>query len=148
VLWDGDGQDLPARSEISHFDLRHAATRHVVEQRGNSARVQPAGSRGDTEKLLCESRRQRPAIMIIAQISDTHLTLDTPDADRRIHDFASTSADINALDPAPDVIIHTGDIVHNGRADEYARAATILAAARAPVYVLPGNRDDRRNLRA
>src|SRR5262249_17818394 len=86
--------------------------------------------------------------MIIAQISDTHLTLDTPDADRRMHDFASTIADINALDPAPDVIVHTGDIVHNGRADEYARAAAILAAARAPVYVLAGNRDDRRNLRA
>ena len=52
--------------------------------------------------------------MIIAQISDTHLTLDTPDADRRMYDFASTIADINALDPAPDVIVHTGDIVHNG----------------------------------
>ena len=86
--------------------------------------------------------------MIIAQISDTHLTLDTPDADRRMHDFASTIADINALDPAPDVIVHTGDIVHNGRADEYARAAAIFAAALAPVYVLAGNRDDRRNLRA
>ena len=86
--------------------------------------------------------------MIIAQISDTHLMLDTPDADRRMHDFASTIADINALDPAPDVIVHTGDIAHNGRADEYARAAAILAAARAPVYVLAGNRDDRRNLRA
>jgi 3',5'-cyclic AMP phosphodiesterase CpdA len=54
--------------------------------------------------------------MIIAQISDTHLMLDTPDADRRMHDFASTIADINALDPAPDVIVHTGDIAHNGRA--------------------------------
>ena len=86
--------------------------------------------------------------MIIAQISDTHLMLGTPDADRRMHDFASTIADINALDPAPDAIVHTGDIVHNGRADEYARAAAIFAAARAPVYVLAGNRDDRRNLRA
>ena len=71
--------------------------------------------------------------MIIAQISDTHLTLDTPDADQRMNDFASTIADINALDPAPDVIVHTGDIVHNGRANEYARAAAIFAAALAPV---------------
>jgi 3',5'-cyclic-AMP phosphodiesterase len=85
--------------------------------------------------------------MIIAQISDTHLTLDTADADRRMIDFASTIADINALDPAPDVIIHTGDIVHNGRPDEYAQAAAILSEARAPVYVLPGNKDDRKNLR-
>lgn len=86
--------------------------------------------------------------MIIAQISDTHIALDTPDADQRILDFERTIADINALDPAPDVIVHTGDIVHNGRQDEYARAAAILAKARAPVYVMAGNRDDRANLRA
>ena len=86
--------------------------------------------------------------MIIAQVSDTHLALDTPDAERRKRDFASTIADINALDPPADVIVHTGDIVHNGRQDEYAAAVALLAKARAPVYVLPGNKDDRVNLRA
>jgi 3',5'-cyclic AMP phosphodiesterase CpdA len=86
--------------------------------------------------------------MIIAQISDTHLTLDTPDADQRMGDFALTIADINALDPPPDAIVHTGDIVHNGRQDEYAHAAGILAKACAPAYVLGGNRDERANLRA
>ncbi len=86
--------------------------------------------------------------MIIAQISDTHIALDSPDADRRIRDFELTIADINALDPAPDVIVHTGDIVHNGRQDEYAQAAATLAKARAPVYVLAGNKDNRANLRA
>src|SRR5690242_464779 len=86
--------------------------------------------------------------MIIAQISDTHLTLGAPDAERRLDDFARTIADINALDPLPDAIVHTGDIVHNGRPDEYARAAAVLAKARPPVYVLPGNKDDRANLRA
>lgn len=86
--------------------------------------------------------------MIIAQISDTHIALDTPDADRRRDDFERTIADINALDPQPDVVIHTGDIVHNGRADEYAVAASILAGLKAPVYVIPGNKDERANLRA
>ena len=86
--------------------------------------------------------------MIIVQISDTHLTLGTPDVDRRICDFALTIADINALEPPPDAIVHTGDIVHNGRRDEYAQAAALLAKAQAPVYVLPGNKDDRANLRA
>jgi Icc protein len=86
--------------------------------------------------------------MIIAQVSDTHIALDAPDADQRITDFERAIADINALDPAPDVIVHTGDIVHNGRPDEYARAAAILARARCPVYVLAGNKDDRANLRA
>jgi len=85
--------------------------------------------------------------MIIAQISDTHIALDSPDADRRIRDFERTIADINALDPAPDAIVHTGDIVHNGRQDEYAQAVATLAKARAPVYVLGGNKDNRANLR-
>jgi Icc protein len=85
--------------------------------------------------------------MIIAQISDTHIALDSPDADKRIQDFKSTIADINTLQPAPDVIVHKGDIVHNGRADEYAAAVATLAEARAPVYVMVGNKDDRSNLR-
>ena len=85
--------------------------------------------------------------MIIAQISDTHIALDTPDADQRILDFERTIADINALDPAPDVIFHTGDVVHNGRPDEYAEAVRILNQAKAPVYVIPGNKDSRANLR-
>src|SRR6186997_2026183 len=86
--------------------------------------------------------------MIIAHISDTHIAFHSPDADQRIRDFEHTIADINALDPAPDVIIHTGDIVHNGRPDEYTEAMRIFAEARAPVYVIPGNKDDRANLRA
>ena len=84
--------------------------------------------------------------MIIAQISDTHIDLNCPDAGQRHRDFATTIADINALVPQPDVIVHTGDIVHNGRRDEYGVSAAILAEARAPVFVLAGNKDDRANL--
>jgi Icc protein len=85
--------------------------------------------------------------VIIAQISDTHIALDTPDTDHRLRDFELTIADINVLDPSPDVIVHTGDIVHNGRQDEYAQSVATLAKARAPVYVLAGNKDDRVKLR-
>jgi Icc protein len=84
--------------------------------------------------------------MIIAQISDSHIALDSPDADQRIRDFELTIADINALDPPPDVIVHTGDIVHNGRQEEYAQAVVTLAKARVPVYVLAGNKDNRAKL--
>ncbi len=84
--------------------------------------------------------------MIIAQVSDTHIDLDCPDTGRRLADFAQTIADINALELQPDVIVHTGDIVHNGRRDEYGAAAAIMAEARAPVFVLAGNKDNRENL--
>ena len=85
--------------------------------------------------------------MIVAQISDTHIALDTPDADQRTSDLARSIADINALDPLPDLIIHTGDIVHSGRQDEYALAVSTLAKARMPVYVAAGNKDNKANLR-
>ena len=86
--------------------------------------------------------------MIIAQISDTHIALDTPDADQRKLDLARSIADINALDPAPDLIVHTGDVVHSGRPEEYASAVSAVAKARMPVYVVAGNKDNRANLRA
>ena len=86
--------------------------------------------------------------MIIAQISDTHLTVGGADSAQRNADFRAAVADINALDPAPDVIVHTGDIVQHGTREEYAEAAAILGQAKAPVYVMAGNKDDRANLRA
>jgi 3',5'-cyclic-AMP phosphodiesterase len=85
--------------------------------------------------------------MIIAQITDTHIALGASDGDLRASDLARTLADINSLRPTPDVIIHTGDVVHGGRREDYVAAASLLASARAPVYVAPGNRDDRENLR-
>jgi 3',5'-cyclic AMP phosphodiesterase CpdA len=85
--------------------------------------------------------------MIIAQISDTHIALGATDADRRASDLERTLADINALDPAPDVIIHSGDVTHGGRREDYAVVASLLTTARAPVFVAPGNRDDRETLR-
>jgi len=74
--------------------------------------------------------------MIIAQISDTHLELGTPEGEQRRKDFERTIADINALDPAPDVIVHSGDIVHNGRSDEYAAAQDILSKAKVEKLLL------------
>ena len=85
--------------------------------------------------------------MIIAQISDTHIARSVPDAEQRAADLARTIADINALNPAPDAIIHTGDVTHGGRREDCELAAALLRQAHAPVYVAPGNRDDRENLR-
>lgn len=86
--------------------------------------------------------------MIVAQISDTHIVHGVPDAEQRVADLERTIADINALDPPPDAIIHTGDVTHGGRPEDYALVAALFRTARAPVYVAPGNRDHREHLRA
>src|SRR6202022_2516374 len=145
---DGDGADLSARPRAPAGNFRHPPARNVRKAREYPRRIQPAGGGSDSQGILRRSAIGRPGwgIMIIAQISDTHIALDTPDADQRIRDFELTVADIIKLDPAPDVIVHTGDIVHNGRQDEYAQAVATLANGSAAVYVLGGIRDNRANL--
>ena len=71
--------------------------------------------------------------MIIAQISDTHIDLDIPDRANRLRDLERCVAAINRLDPGPDVVIHTGDLVHNGKPAEYESVTQILRNLRCPV---------------
>jgi 3',5'-cyclic AMP phosphodiesterase CpdA len=47
-----------------------------------------------------------------------------------------------------DAVIHTGDSVHHGTADEYAHLSEILAELRAPLFLTPGNRDRHDGIRA
>ena len=56
---------------------------------------------------------------------------------------------VAAFTPRPDVVIITGDLTENGLAAEYANLAAILGRTLSmPVYVIPGNHDQRENLRA
>ncbi len=89
--------------------------------------------------------------MIIVQISDAHLC---PEGDllHGISDpvVALTAAvtQINAMDPAPDLVIFTGDLTEDGLTSEYAVAARLLGELRAPLRILPGNHDDREGFRS
>jgi len=85
--------------------------------------------------------------MVIVQISDTHISLDVPQSDRRLDNLLRTIEAINSLDPQPDVVVHTGDLANRGKAGEYTAASNLLRALRAPLYVAVGNRDDRTHLR-
>ncbi len=87
--------------------------------------------------------------MIIAQITDTHLSdADTADPvfDARAENLRECIADINSLDPMPDAVIHTGDMTQHGQAAEFAHAQSLLAALEPPLYVIPGNRDGREGM--
>jgi len=86
--------------------------------------------------------------MIIAQISDTHIDPDSPNAAQRVRELERCVDDINRLDPLPDVVFHTGDLVHNGNAAKYQIAARILGGLRCPLHVAVGNRDDRAIIRS
>ena len=87
--------------------------------------------------------------MLIAQISDTHIlppTSDQPAAGLRADCLRRCVADINTQQP--DVVIFTGDTVQHGQPDEYARLRELLEPLQAPLYVVPGNRDEKSAMRA
>ena len=51
------------------------------------------------------------------------------------------------LRQAPDAVVITGDLSDFGRAAEYAHMAELLAPLTMPIYLMPGNHDDRDQLR-
>lgn len=89
--------------------------------------------------------------VLVAQISDFHVALPGSPTDRK-HDTATllarALAQLAALDPRPDLVLCTGDLVQDGSAAEYRRLAPLLAALPMPWYVIPGNHDDPAQLRA
>ena len=89
--------------------------------------------------------------MIIGQITDLHVALPDSPTDRRFHtaDYLERCVThINALRSKPDVLLLTGDLVEDGTLREYERLRALLEPLDMPLYLIPGNHDDRDNLRA
>ncbi|WP_374428290.1 phosphodiesterase [Ideonella dechloratans] len=88
--------------------------------------------------------------MLIAQLSDCHITRPGTLASGRVDTAAllqQAVASVAALDPAPDLVLLTGDLVDSGHPAEYTRLRALLAPLRLPMRLLPGNHDDRAALR-
>ncbi len=79
---------------------------------------------------------------VLAQISDTHVRADTD---------APTLALRRALEGAraygAEAILLTGDLVNDAQPAEYAVLARAIEDAPAPIYLLPGNHDERTLIR-
>lgn len=78
--------------------------------------------------------------MFIAQLSDTHVDTAQPhkaEALRRAVAFLTT------LPRTPDAVLITGDCTEHGLAEEYETFQAALSPLTMPVYVVPGNHDDR-----
>jgi Icc protein len=82
---------------------------------------------------------------MLVQLSDPHLRRDD---DRAADALARAVEAVLALDPAPDAVLLSGDLVDDGAPGSYARARELLAPLDGlPLHVLPGNHDEREALR-
>ena len=82
--------------------------------------------------------------MLIAQLTDTHITVpenELGDCYVKLEALRNCVSAINKLDAAPDVVIHSGDLAHNGSDEEYRLTKSIMDELRAPYFITPGNRD-------
>ena len=84
--------------------------------------------------------------MIIAQISDPHIGLGADSADPQNEATAQLRRAVDhlmRLPARPDVVLITGDCVNGGSPAEYQRFRRLIAPLTMPVYIIPGNHDDR-----
>jgi 3',5'-cyclic-AMP phosphodiesterase len=88
--------------------------------------------------------------MLIAQLSDPHIrpagVLYQGVVDSNAQ-FAAALSHVNGLDPRPDLVLLSGDLVDHGHADEYAMLARLLANLDVPHLAIPGNHDEREAFR-
>jgi 3',5'-cyclic AMP phosphodiesterase CpdA len=87
--------------------------------------------------------------MLIAQISDFHLRAEGSLA----YGVADTAArlkrsvdHLNRLQPQPDLVIATGDLVDDGDPLAYNHLRRLLAPLKLPLFLLPGNHDHKPSL--
>ena len=89
--------------------------------------------------------------MIIAQITDTHILpkgqvyLRKPETEVSER-LKLVIQHLNNLLPRPDVVLLTGDTVDNGSEEAYQHLKEILKPLLIPLYVIPGNHDDREKM--
>lgn len=82
----------------------------------------------------------------VVHLTDTHLFAEETGellgvvTERTLRDVV---ADVQRRVPAPDLVLVTGDLVHDETLAGYQRLRAILEVFTAPVYMLPGNHDDR-----
>jgi len=89
--------------------------------------------------------------MLIAQITDTHIKMPGKLAYQRVDTAAMLQrcvAAVRRLDPQPDLVVLTGDLVDLGRPDEYVWLRNLLGPLQQRLIVVPGNHDEREAMRA
>lgn len=90
--------------------------------------------------------------MLIAHISDFHVFADAPETTLVRMDAVDAArkviANIAAHQPVFDAVIFTGDLVDGGSTQDYLLIKEILGQLTMPVLVVPGNHDNRDNMRA
>jgi 3',5'-cyclic AMP phosphodiesterase CpdA len=87
----------------------------------------------------------RPSFLL-TQLSDPHIGA-TWAGEGSVEGLAAAVASVGEIRPQPDAVLMTGDLADHAADEEYDLLRELLAPLGAPVYVVPGNHDNRGALR-
>ena len=89
-------------------------------------------------------------IMFLVQITDTHIEAPGDLAYGRFDTAQNLRAAVEAINnmqPAPELVLHTGDMAHHGSSERYRYFLEIVADLKPQLFAVPGNHDNRSRFR-
>ena len=81
------------------------------------------------------------SMLSFVQISDSHIGFDKPANKDAIGTFKKAINAINSLPTPPAFVIHTGDITHLSKPEEFAQAKEVLSQLKTELFTIPGEHD-------
>jgi Icc protein len=91
--------------------------------------------------LLTSAASAEASAPTFVQISDSHIGFARPENPDVSATLEKAVSEINALAIQPRFVVHTGDITHLAKPEQFDTAKQILSQLRAPLVTLPGEHD-------
>jgi 3',5'-cyclic AMP phosphodiesterase CpdA len=91
--------------------------------------------------LLSDALAGEASAFTFLQISDSHIGFNKPANPDALGTLREAIAKVKAVAPKPAFMIHTGDITHLSKPDEFDNAAKLIGEANLDVHYVPGEHD-------
>src|SRR5438270_6583792 len=88
-----------------------------------------------------EAKSIKKAELVFAQISDSHMGFSKPANPDVIATLKAAVEKLNALPQQPEFILHTGDITHLSKPEEFDNVDQILKTTNKEIFFVPGEHD-------
>jgi Icc protein len=90
---------------------------------------------------VADARGMKAGELSFVQISDSHIGFTRPENPDVAGTLKKTIDDINALPVQPSFVVHTGDLTHLSKPQEFDTVKSMLSRLKAPLVVMPGEHD-------
>jgi 3',5'-cyclic AMP phosphodiesterase CpdA len=140
IIHDPTGDGIDRRGFLKC--MAWAGTGIVWTVTGGILGCQQVGPDGEKQAGEKKAEAAPPADFTFVQISDSHIGFNRPPNQNVTATLEAAVARINALPQRPALLLHTGDLTHLARPDEFDTVAQILRTVRAgEVFCVPGEHD-------